>query len=376
MQSSATKTDVIELEGSFDDFHRSSTIKPTRLVFFTGAFMVFQMVAVKLVGFEVAIPLWYVYFGAFLLGPTLLIFGLALLKPKYQYLSRLFYVVTCIFGWTAATVLMLSVPWLNARPMYIEAIYLILVSIYFFSPLRLPQTLIVGLLPSVVVAAVIVYYSDQAINSIYALSFLLAFNVFGIAARYAADRYLQRIYELQLKLSNLAHNDPLTQLPNRRGFAQHIKDINQTKSELAPTGYAFFVFDLDNFKDYNDRYGHPAGDRLLQAIASQLLALTNNNKQAYASRLGGDEFAALWPCHNEDSAAELAIQWRKKLKALIDQDAKKRPSRLDLSIGVAWQDGSQNVNMNTLYANSDKALYEAKFVRKTEVLNPAVKAAS
>lgn len=354
---------MLQLEQSFDAFHRASTLKLTRAVFFVSAALLLQMVVMSFLDYRGAIPQWYVNFGAFCFGPSMLLFGLLLMKPKYHRLSRLFYVLACIQGWLAAIVLIENSAWVAGRPLYIEATYLILVSIYFFSPLRLSHAIWVGFVPSLVLAALIVLRADSFSESIYSLSFISAFNLLGIAARYASENHLRRIYELQQRLSGLANKDPLTALPNRRGFDRHLNHLNTDAAKTE--SYVFVIFDLDNFKQYNDQYGHPTGDILLKALGKKLLALTTNNSEGFVARFGGDEFVGLWPCVDETEANSIANLIREELKAVIAEDAKERPSRLCLSIGIAWQTSSEKINLSQLYERSDRALYKAKLAAKT-----------
>lgn len=363
MQPAPEQLKALELEQSFDAFHRASTLKLTRAIFFVSAALLLQMVVMSFLDYRGAIPQWYVHFGAICFGPSMLLFGLLLLKPKYHHLSRVFYVLACIQGWLGAIALIESSPWVAGRPLYIETIYLILVSIYFFSPLRLSHAFWVGFIPSVVLAALIVLRTDAASESVYSLSFISAFNVLGIAARYASENNLRRIYKLQQRLTGLANKDPLTSLPNRRGFDRHLSRLNT--DAVKADNYVFVIFDLDNFKQYNDQYGHPAGDALLKALGKKLLELTTDNTEGFVARFGGDEFVGLWPCADEPEANTIASVIRKKLKTVIAEDAKTRPSPLCLSIGIAWQAGAEKINLSQLYERSDRALYQAKMTAKT-----------
>lgn len=366
MQLVHEKIDALELETSFDAFHRASSVKLTRLVLWAAAVLIYIMAAMSLTEHAAAVPDWYVTFAAFIFAPSMLVSALLLRQPRFEYLSRPLYVLACLQGWLGTIALVQSFAWSQGRPLYIESIYLILVSIYFFSPLRLFQALWLGILPSLLTAAVILHEANSFAESAYSLSFIFAFNVIGMAARYATEGHMHRIYELNQRLLGLASKDPLTQLPNRRGFDHHLLSLGHRNEHGHNEGYAFIVFDLDNFKHYNDQHGHPIGDQLLGAMGNRLLQLTNNNSGAFVARFGGDEFAGLWQCDSEAEAKVLAQQLRAKLKAVISEDATQHPSRLDLSVGVAWQPGSRQINLSRLYELSDRALYEAKVAAKRD----------
>jgi len=89
--------------------------------------------------------------------------------------------------------------------------------------------------------------------------------------------------------SDAALTDSLSQLPNRRALTQDLDDLAATATPDNPV--ALVLFDLDGFKTYNDRYGHPAGDGLLQRLGERLALLRSPAVSVY--RLGGDEFCLL-----------------------------------------------------------------------------------
>jgi diguanylate cyclase (GGDEF)-like protein len=98
-----------------------------------------------------------------------------------------------------------------------------------------------------------------------------------------------------LILAKAALEDSLTGLSNRRKLAQDLDLKLALASESAPV--ALLVFDLDGFKDYNDAFGHPAGDALLARLGRRLRTVAGAAGEAY--RLGGDEFCLLAPAHDE-----------------------------------------------------------------------------
>ena len=113
------------------------------------------------------------------------------------------------------------------------------------------------------------------------------------------------------------------------------------------------MFDLDNFKAYNDTYGHPAGDELLKWIGT----LTKNNikRTDQSFRFGGDEFAILLPQTTTGAAYEVAERIRKR----IESEQKSSSVRITASLGVAgWpRDGKEP---NEVIDTADAALYHAK----------------
>jgi diguanylate cyclase (GGDEF)-like protein/PAS domain S-box-containing protein len=157
------------------------------------------------------------------------------------------------------------------------------------------------------------------------------------------------------KIKQLAFNDPLTDLPNRRLFDDRIQQTLATARRYE-RGFAIMYLDLDHFKHINDTYGHPVGDDVLTAVASRLRATLRESDTV--ARFGGDEFVILQPivdAHGDSTA--LARKIIKAMQAPIVVD--KREHKLHVSIGIALypQDAK---TADTLLEEADRALYAAK----------------
>lgn len=145
-------------------------------------------------------------------------------------------------------------------------------------------------------------------------------------------------------LDELARTDELTGLPNRRVLSEYLeREIARTRRSGAPLALA--MLDLDNFKDYNDTYGHQAGDRLLQDAAKAWgVQLRPNDLLA---RYGGEEFVVLLP----DCPMDVA-------RTVVDRLRAATPDGQTCSAGLAaWQEGFGSIH---LLGQADKALYAAK----------------
>lgn len=141
-----------------------------------------------------------------------------------------------------------------------------------------------------------------------------------------------------------AEIDPLTGLPNRRGFDRELGQV-LARAERTGAPLALALVDVDDFKTINDLGGHTAGDRLLrEAAASWRGRLPPGGCLA---RLGGDEFAVLLPGHDPDQAVALVESLRDCL-----------PSRRTCSVGVAlWERGD---TASLLVNRADSLLYQSK----------------
>jgi diguanylate cyclase (GGDEF)-like protein/PAS domain S-box-containing protein len=158
---------------------------------------------------------------------------------------------------------------------------------------------------------------------------------------------------LLTRVEGIARTDDLTGLPNRRAWDEEVRR-EFARSKRLGFGIATAIIDLDNFKAFNDRHGHPAGDQLLrEAAAEWRLALRVSD---YIARIGGEEFAVLLPgCPPVDADKALA-----RLRNAT-------PGEQTCSAGVAYWDGDESPE--GLVSRADQALYEAKRLgrNRTEV---------
>ncbi|MUM34162.1 GGDEF domain-containing protein [Mycolicibacterium sp. CBMA 361] len=116
----------------------------------------------------------------------------------------------------------------------------------------------------------------------------------AVTTRFAhkLERSVRLAWLEERKLDELTRTDPLTGLANRRSFDEALDDTGGTRYA------AVMILDLDDFKGFNDRYGHPAGDDALRAIGAYLREATADDDVVVA-RFGGEEFAALWRSPDE-----------------------------------------------------------------------------
>ncbi|OGR00934.1 MAG: diguanylate cyclase response regulator [Deltaproteobacteria bacterium RIFOXYD12_FULL_50_9] len=164
------------------------------------------------------------------------------------------------------------------------------------------------------------------------------------------------------ELEHLSMCDALTNLYNRRYFDVKLKEeIHRAHRQNYPLYLT--LLDLDRFKEYNDTYGHQAGDLLLQAVSKILLQCTRENVD-WAFRYGGDEFAIINPYINHQQAVVVA-------ERIIHSYGSNDFGTTGLSIGLArfirhdeleWTD-----NITDLVRRADQALYQAKADGKNRV---------
>ena len=150
-----------------------------------------------------------------------------------------------------------------------------------------------------------------------------------------------------------ASSDPLTGLLNRRGFNEAVAMLcERSRKKMAPI--ALLAFDLDRFKSVNDRYGHAAGDAVLQLFAK--VARDTLRANDIVGRLGGEEFVAVLPT----TAADAAIAAERVRAALEATSAFHNGKRIAVTVSIGIASGAPTVAIDTLIARADEALYRAK----------------
>jgi diguanylate cyclase (GGDEF)-like protein/PAS domain S-box-containing protein len=159
----------------------------------------------------------------------------------------------------------------------------------------------------------------------------------------------------EARIAYMAHHDGLTDLPNREFYQQRLKQALE-RAALTGEHVAVMCIDLDLFKNVNDSFGHPMGDRLLQAVAERLKTQTNSG--TLAARLGGDEFAIiLGNGVSPNEASDCANRLIATLSAPYEIDGNELV--IGASVGIALSPGD-GASSEELMKNADMALYRAK----------------
>lgn len=127
------------------------------------------------------------------------------------------------------------------------------------------------------------------------------------------------------------------------------------------------MVDVDFFKEFNDKYGHQAGDSCLKLIADVLTDFAKRSSDKVV-RYGGDEFVVLLPHTNKENALNLAEQMRKGVEArFIRHLSSKVSDHVTISLGINTIIPSDESSIDEFISNTDKALYRAKARRNCSV---------
>jgi len=169
----------------------------------------------------------------------------------------------------------------------------------------------------------------------------------------------QELLEQNEDLSKLSEQDALTGIANRR-FLDDVLERSWRQCARLKSSMSVLMIDVDYFKPYNDRYGHPAGDQVLKQIA-QTLQKNLYRSTDYLARYGGEEFCVVLADTESETALAIAERLRSEIENLrIRSDVAKSEEVVTVSIGVAiFTPSAKMVEANMIKA-ADDALYEAK----------------
>ncbi len=183
----------------------------------------------------------------------------------------------------------------------------------------------------------------------------------------------ERIRKMNAKLEQTSVTDMLTGLYNRQGFAKTLAE-EMKKYESAPDVTTTVLYiDLDNFKFYNDTFGHAIGDVILVSFAEIFKQITKD--KGYAIRYGGDEFVIVLTESSEEEGVEVAKSiyrrldetdgFAERLKEKMGKDFKIDPkNRVSCSIGISTANVFSQAAINEAMKQADDALYVVKKTTK------------
>lgn len=177
----------------------------------------------------------------------------------------------------------------------------------------------------------------------------------------AITRDMTEQKNLEGKLTSLATEDGLTGLANRRCFDERLQ-TEWARAFRDGKPLSMLMIDVDHFKKFNDRYGHPAGDVCLRSVA-EMLAAEARRPGDLAVRYGGEEFALLLPNTDAAGCKMVGESIRAELRKLCVIHVLNPPSkRVTVSLGGAtmWPNAQQSTESSSLVIAADQALYAAK----------------
>ena len=171
------------------------------------------------------------------------------------------------------------------------------------------------------------------------------------------------------KIEELTRIDELTGAYNRRAF----NDLFQRRLNSAirmKNVFCFILLDIDNFKKYNDTYGHPNGDLVLKTV-SQCLMNKLHRADDYCFRLGGEEFGAIFEAKTKQEALIFAEQLRYSIENLrIDHSGNDVSDYVTASFGMKCiSELTSDISQSSIYKETDELLYKAKENGRNQVIS-------
>ena len=174
---------------------------------------------------------------------------------------------------------------------------------------------------------------------------------------------LEKVKVTLEEYKKLADTDPLTQIWNRRAFDRTIARIFD--DEKGKMFSALILADIDSFKEVNDRYGHPVGDRIIQIVADMIAAHAGEGK--FVARTGGEEFAIIADGLSEDGISRVAEAIRAAVESapFLNKESGVNYGPVTISMGICM--ASEAVGPDDLYSKADRALYASKVSGRNQV---------
>jgi diguanylate cyclase (GGDEF)-like protein len=172
--------------------------------------------------------------------------------------------------------------------------------------------------------------------------------------------------ERVLELAAFGMRDQLTGIPNRRSFDNRL-DLEWGRAVREKTPISILIIDVDEFKNYNDTYGHQQGDIALQTVA-KTIKQTVKRSLDFVARWGGEDFVVLLPGTGSSGSAKVAEKIRIEIENTIIPCADGKGANITVSIGVCAQIPWKNDPISDFISKADDALYKAKETGRNRVV--------
>lgn len=251
--------------------------------------------------------------------------------------------------WQIVTVTVLSVSIVLAH--YFVLTIVAGMNIPYFNLLYLLLPIALGINASILLRQV-----DDAINSL--VKSKQQMEMWNKSLEETVAQRTKELVEINNKLDELSRTDGLTGLGNRRQFDQGLlADWNQALRSASKL--ALIIGDVDWFKNYNDIYGHHAGDDCLRTIA-QVFSDSARRESDLVARYGGEEFAVIFPVLSSDQAVSFAQSLIQKLRELNLPHSGSKFGVVTISLGIAVFTPQADQAAEDILKAADAALYTAK----------------
>jgi diguanylate cyclase (GGDEF)-like protein len=298
--------------------------------------------------------------------PMLLIGLASSFSPQRHRIHAPLTIITMtVFGLSVASIQIIAS--LGGISILIPSLILSIVFIYFMSGLIFYHAVAVNVIVMLVYLAAGTALALPGREFSYSALAIVAANLFCASVTYMHEKTSRLRFLEACLLREMVARDGLTGIQNRRMFDQHITRVWQ-QAVREEKRVAVLLADVDCFKDYNDRYGHQAGDECLRAVAV-CLSQCARRPLDFVARYGGEEFAIVLYEASREYIAEVLTRIQRSIAELnIPHDASKVAGRLTMSIGAAFVLPAANRTLEGLIQLADEALYCAKEEGRNRVI--------
>ena len=291
--------------------------------------------------------------------PAILLCLLATIKPLYTrlYLPAI-QIAAPLFGTGSVMMAVYAEP--QHAPLVASRLLLVAFFLYFMLGMRFAPALRSNLivLGALIVAGLVGAIAPQA--AIYLAFAVFCANVIGGAGAYALEHANRTAFLERKLLGEMAALDGLTRLLNRQTFEARVMEVwrEATARQLA---ISVLMIDVDDFKRYNDHYGHLAGDECLQRIAQAVRTAVAGNHADLLARYGGEELIAVLIDRTAADAEAAAQRIVADVAALaIPHAGSSTGGMVSISVGAATHHPAVAATYSTVAKLADNALYAAK----------------
>lgn len=360
------------LESAFNEYYFTNTLKHVRVALLTGLFLylVFGLVDLRLLPTDRS-HMWFIRYAVVC---PMITTGLAF---TYASSFRRFMQPVIFLMMLVASLGIVAMVYFDPTPeknYYYSGLLLLIMGAFTFLSMRIRYAISWALTTILVYEAVAIFGNPTEVNTLLQNSFnIIATIIIGAFSNYLMENLLRRdflnslllesenrqLQETSRELRRLSISDALTGLGNRRHF-EYMLDQEWMRAMRAETPVSLILFDIDFFKNYNDNYGHQAGDDCLRLVAEELKGLARRPGDT-AARYGGEEFVLVLPGTGLAQAASIAETCRTCVESLkIPHKHSQVSGVVTLSAGVATMIPDDGTSRRALLEAADTALYQAK----------------
>lgn len=311
--------------------------------------------------------IWWMFAVRLSVFSLLLIFVGLLVQGRHAHLLQPLSVVS-IMALGVGAAMVVGIAHITDPTYPYEGLLLVCMAAYFLIGLRFREALGCSLAVLVAYVGGELFAGVPLSRLISNLLFLLIGNAMGAIGCYLLEYKSREHFLISRLMRLLADHDSLTGLHNRRSFNRQFEQLWR-QAQREGHSLALLLSDIDHFKAYNDRYGHQAGDKVLERIGG-LLKDAARRPLDMAVRLGGEEFAVLLYDIDQAEALQRAEVLRKNLELLaIEHQGSATAPIVTISIGVSCFPPTDSGTLAKHYEQADRALYKAKAAGRNQVMS-------